>query len=346
MVLIIIIYTFIRRWFRAERNTNSTPAQSAIVSGHCNERHNQEKVTEMKQTIICIALTIFTLTSCNNKTDKTSKNMATTASDSLTFKNGYSEVNGLKMYYEIYGQGKPIVLIHGGGSTIQTNFEKIIPLLVKSRQVIAVELQAHGRTNDRNADLTFEQDADDIATLLKNLNIDKADFFGFSNDGTTTLQIAIRHPKIVDKIILGSALAKRNGVPDWFWGFKAQAKLESMPEQLKVGYKKVAADTNGLQVMHDRDAKRMVNFKDISDEQIKSIKVPALIIIGDKDVISPEHAIELHRQIINSELAIIPGGHGEYIGEITTIKPDFKESDLVVPMIEKFLNKTEKTTNR
>jgi pimeloyl-ACP methyl ester carboxylesterase len=261
---------------------------------------------------------------------------------SLTFKSGYSEVNGLKMYYEIYGQGKPLVLVHGGGSTIQTNFEKIIPLLAKNRKIIAIELQAHGRTNDRNADLTFEQDADDVATLLKNLNIDKADFFGFSNGGTTTLQVAIRHPKIVDKIILGSALAKRNGVPDWFWGFMEQAKLENMPEQLKIGYKKVANDTNGLQVMHDRDAKRMVNFKDISDEHIKSIKVPTLIIIGDKDVISPEHAIELHKQITNSELAIIPGGHGEYIGEVTTIKPDFKESDLVVPMIEKFLNKTEK----
>lgn len=264
--------------------------------------------------------------------------MATT-SDSLTFKNGYSEVNGLKMYYEVYGQGKPLVLIHGGGSTIQTSFGKIIPLLARNRQIIAVELQAHGRTNDRNANLTFEQDADDVAALLRNLNIDKADFFGFSNGGTTTIQIAIRHPELVDKIILGSALAKRNGVPEWFWGFMGNAKLENMPELLKVGYKKVAADANGLQVMHDRDAKRMVNFKDIPDEQIRSIKAPTLIIIGDKDVITPEHAIELHRQIANSELAIIPGGHGQYIGEITTITPDYKESYLAVPMIEKFLDK-------
>ncbi|ANI90595.1 alpha/beta hydrolase [Arachidicoccus ginsenosidimutans] len=265
--------------------------------------------------------------------------MATATTDKLTFDSGYSEVNGLKMYYEIYGQGKPLVLIHGGGSTIQSNFEKVIPLFAKDKKVIAVELQAHGRTSDRNADLTFEQDADDIATLLKNLNIDKADFFGFSNGGTTTLQIAIRHSVIVNKIVVGSALAKRNGVPDWFWDFMKQAKLENMPEQLKTAYKQVAPDTNGLQIMHDRDAKRMVNFKDISDEQIKSIKVPTLIIIADKDVITPEHAIELHRQIANSELAIIPGGHGEYIGEITTLKPDTKESDFVVPMIEKFLNK-------
>lgn len=294
----------------------------------------------MKETIAFLALLILTLNSCRNhkKTETISSNMHK-AKDSLIFKNGYSDVNGIKMYHEIYGQGKPLVLIHGGGSTIQTNFEKIIPLLAENRQVIAVELQAHGRTSDRNADLTFEQDADDVATLLKNIHIDKADFLGFSNGGTTTLQIAIRHPEIVGKIILGSALAKRNGVPDWFWGFMEKAKLENMPEQLKAGYKKVAADTNGLQVMHDRDAKRMVNFKDIPDEQIKSIKAPALIIIGDKDVITPEHAIELHRQIVNSELAIIPGGHGQYIGEVTTITPDFKESDLVVPMIEKFLDR-------
>lgn len=252
---------------------------------------------------------------------------------------GYSDVNGIKMYYEVYGEGEPIVLIHGGGSTIQTSFEKLIPLLAGNRKIIAVELQAHGRTSDRNTDLSFEQDADDVAILLKNLNIEKSDFLGFSNGGTTALQIAIRHPEIVNKMILGSALAKRSGVPYWFWGFMSQASLDNMPEQLKTGYKKVAADANGLQTMHDKDAKRMVNFKDIPDEQIKTIKAPTLIIIGDKDVITPEHALELHRQIINSELAIIPGGHGEYIGEITTITPDFKKSDLVVPMIEKFLNK-------
>lgn len=259
-----------------------------------------------------------------------------------THESGYSKVNALNMYYEIHGQGKPLVLIHGGGSTIETNFEKIIPFLAKNRKVIAMELQAHARTNDRNADLSFEQDADDVATLLHNLNIDKADFLGFSNGGTTTLQIAIRHPELVDKIILASALAKRNGVPDWFWGFMEHASLENMPEALKDGYNKVAADPNGLLIMHDRDAKRMVNFKDIPDELIKSITAPTLIIIGDKDVITPEHALEVHRLLADSELAILPGGHGTYIGEVTTIDSDFNERDLAVPIIEKFLNKNKK----
>ncbi|PKQ45530.1 alpha/beta fold hydrolase [Confluentibacter flavum] len=291
----------------------------------------------MKQILAIFSLALLTVTSCKEK-EKTTVSIMETLTDSLDFKSGYSEVNGLKMYYETYGQGKPLVLIHGGGSTIQSSFEKIIPLLAKNRKVIAMDLQSHGRTNDRNTETSFEQDADDVATLLKNLKIESADFFGFSNGGTTTLQIAIRHPEIVGKIILGSALAKRNGVPEQFWGFMEQARLENMPQQLKEAYLKVSRDPNGLQIMHDRDAKRMVNFKDIPDEQIKSIKVPTLIIIGDKDVITPEHAIEMHRQIANSELAIIPGGHGEYIGEVTTLKTDFKDRDLVVPMIEKFLN--------
>jgi pimeloyl-ACP methyl ester carboxylesterase len=253
--------------------------------------------------------------------------------------NGYSEVNGIKMYYEIYGQGQPLVLIHGGGSTIETTFGRVIPMLSKKYKVIAMELQAHGRTGDRAAPESFEQDADDVVTLLKNLNVSKADFFGFSNGGTTAVQIAIRHPEIVGKIILGSALCKRNGIPEQFWDFMKQATLANMPQQLKEAYLKVSPDPKGLQIMHDKDAQRMVNFKDIPDNQIESIKAPTLIIIGDKDVIKPEHAIEMHRQIANSSLAIIPGVHGEYIGEITTLNSNSKEANFVIPMIEGFLDK-------
>lgn len=252
---------------------------------------------------------------------------------------GYAEVNGLHMYYEVYGAGKPLVLIHGGGSTIGSNFEKVIPLFARNRKVVAMELQAHGRTSDRNADTSFEQDADDVVALLQYLRIPKADFLGFSNGGTTTLFIAIRYPEVVNKIVLGSALASRDGMPSWFWDFMKQASLDNMPEQLKEAYREVAPDAGGLQRMHDCDAKRMNHFRDIPDEQIALVKAPALIIIGDKDVVTPEHAIELQRKISGAELAIIPGGHGAYIGEITTIGPDFRESGLAVALIENFLDK-------
>ncbi len=292
----------------------------------------------MKQKLFLAVLT-FAAVLCygKSKTETKTSNIAITESDRLSFKS-YSDVNGLRMYYEIYGAGKPLVLIHGGGSTIQTNFGRVIPQLAKNHRLIAVELQAHGRTDDRESEVSFEQDADDVAILLKNLNIPKADFFGFSNGGTTALQIAIRHPKLVDKIIAASALCKRSGVPSQFWAFMAQAKLENMPEPLKEAYIQVASDPDQLQVMHDKDARRMVNFKDIPDEKIKSIDAPTLIVIGDKDVITPEHAVEMNRLIPNSRLAIIPGGHGEYMGEITTLKPDSNESDfLIIPMIENFL---------
>ncbi|WP_448702547.1 alpha/beta fold hydrolase [Mucilaginibacter sp. AW1-3] len=261
--------------------------------------------------------------------------------DALIRQKGYSEVNGIKMYYEIYGQGKPLVLIHGGGSTIQTTFGRVIPMLAKKYKVIAMDLQAHGRTGDRDAPESFAQDADDVVALLKNLHIPKANFFGFSNGGTTTIQIAVHHPEMIDKIILGSALCKRNGVPAQFWDFMKQAQLANMPKELKDEYLKVSGNPKGLQIMHDKDAARMVNFKDIPDEQIRSIKASTLIIIGDKDVITPEHAIEMHQQIAGSELAIIPGVHGEYIGEITTLKSGSKQADFVIPMIEGFLDKAE-----
>lgn len=294
----------------------------------------------MKKTIVYTVLAGLLFSSCNNvhHSVQNSNQMKATADDTLIHQNGYSEVNGIKMYYEIYGQGQPLVLIHGGGSTIQTTFGRVIPMLAKHRKIIAIELQAHGRTSDRNMDLSFEQDADDVATLINNLNIDKTDIFGFSNGGTTAIQIAIRHPKIVNKLIVGSALCKRNGVPASFWEFMKQSRLSNMPKQLKEAYLHVTPNPEGLQIMHDKDAKRMANFKDIPDEQIKSIKAKTLIIIGDKDIIKPEQAIEMNRQIAHSELAVIPGGHGAYIGEITTLKPESKETDFVIPMIENFLD--------
>ena len=297
----------------------------------------------MKRTIVYAVLTLLVLSSFKNvsQSKANSNQIQATINDSLIAKKGYSEVNGIKMYYEIHGQGKPLVLIHGGGSTIQTTFGRIIPMLAKKYKVIAVDLQAHGRTSDRNASESFEQDADDVATLLKNINISNADFFGFSNGGTTAVQIAIRHPEIVNKMILGSALCKRNGVPAQFWDFMKQATLTNMPEQLKEAYLKVSSNPKGLQIMHDKDAERMVNFKDIPDEQIEAIKAPTLIIIGDQDVIKPEHAIEMHRQITNSKLAVIPGAHGEYIEEITTLKSGSKEAGFVIPMIESFLDRAE-----
>ena len=255
---------------------------------------------------------------------------------------GYSEVNGIKMYYEIYGQGKPLVLIHGGGSTIQTTFGRVIPLFSNDRQLICVELQAHGRTGDRNTPISFEQDSEDVAALLKNLNINKADIFGFSNGGNTALQIAIRHPGVCNKIIAGSVLLKRNGTVPQFWEFMKNGTFDQMPQQYKDAFIKVNPDSTKLMTMYQKCADRVLNLKDFTDEQIKSITAPVLLINGDRDVATSEHIVAISKLIPNCKLAIIPGGHGAYIGEITTLNPDYKTSDFIVPLIEKCLNENSK----
>jgi pimeloyl-ACP methyl ester carboxylesterase/uncharacterized protein YndB with AHSA1/START domain len=259
-----------------------------------------------------------------------------------TFKtSGYAPVNGLKMYYEIHGAGTiPLVLIHGGGSTIESSFGKMLPLFSGYGKVIAVELQAHGRTSDRDAPESFEQDADDVAALLKYLKTDKADFFGFSNGGTTTLQIAIRHPDIVNKIVVASANYRRDGmIPGFFDGFP-NATLADMPESLKQAYLKVAPDKNHLQVMFEKDVARMENFKDIPDDDIRSIKAPALILITDHDVIMPEHAVKLSRLLPGAQLVILPGVHGASVGALEAVpaKKGYNFPQITAALVEGFLN--------
>jgi pimeloyl-ACP methyl ester carboxylesterase len=258
----------------------------------------------------------------------------------VKFKQGYSDVNGLTMYYEVYGEGKPLVLIHGGGSTIQTSFGRIIPLLAKHRQIVAVELQAHGRTNDRNADLSFEQDADDVATLLNNIGITKAVILGFSNGGQTAIEIALRYTSLVNKLILCSTFYKRSAAFPEFWeGFKGEVKFSIMPQVYKNEFLRVNADQDALLNMFNKDVRRMREFKDWSEDQIRSIQAPTLVINGDADVGSPEHAVEMFRTIPDCHLMIFPGGHGEYLGEIMTINKDTKKKLFIVPVIRKFLDK-------
>jgi len=251
---------------------------------------------------------------------------------------GYAPINGLNLYYEIHGEGEiPLVLIHGGGSTIETTFGNILPLLARHGCVIALELQAHGRTSDRDSAESFEQDADDVAGLIKYLKIDKADFFGFSNGGNTAMQIAIRHPEIVNKLIIASSFYKINGlIPGFFDGLQ-KATLETLPQPLKTAYLQVAADKTHLQVMFDKDRERMLQFKDWTDEDIRSIKASTLLIIGDRDVVTPEHAVEMSHLLPNAELMILPGTHGSFIGEICSSDKESRIPELTVEVIEEFL---------
>jgi pimeloyl-ACP methyl ester carboxylesterase len=299
----------------------------------------------MKKTILIHTIILFSiLASCSDRHKpkeivNPNNNSNQLKMNKNTFiKNGYSDVNGIKMYYEIYGEGEPLVLIHGGGSTIETNFAKIIPLLAKKRQVIAMELQSHGRTADRSKPLSFQQDADDVATLLNNLQVTKADILGFSNGGQTAIEMALHHPQLINKLILASTFISRDAVFPQFWDIFKNANLKDMPVLLKDGFLKVNNDSVALLEMFNRDVERMHNFKGWSDQQIKSIKAPTLIMNGTKDVATVEHATKMHRLIPNSDLAILPGGHGKYLGEVTTLSNGKWEYPYSVDLIEEFLD--------
>ncbi|HEV3326232.1 MAG TPA: alpha/beta hydrolase, partial [Puia sp.] len=196
---------------------------------------------------------------------------------------------------------------------------------------------AHGHTPDIDRPLSFKQDADDVAVLLGQLHIESASFMGFSNGGTTCLQIAIRHPALVNKLVLCSTTYKREGMqPGFFDGF-AQVSLDNMPQALKEAYLKANPDPKGLQAMFDRDVARMVAFKDIDDKDIRTIRAPALVINGDAEVVRAEHALALARTLPQGRLATLPCGHGDYIGEICAPDKTSKIPALVTAMIKTFL---------
>jgi pimeloyl-ACP methyl ester carboxylesterase len=288
-------------------------------------------ITTIKNSILVAIFLVASAKSVNAQKMNTMESLKTS---------GYAPVNGLKMYYEIHGEGNiPLVLIHGGGSTIETTFGKMLPLLAGYGKLIAVELQAHGHTNDRDAPESFEQDADDVAALLTYLHIDKANFFGFSNGGTTTLQIAIRHPGIVNKIVVASASYRRDGmIPGFFDGFP-NATLANMPEPLKAAYLKVAPDKSHLQAMFEKDVARMANFKDIPDDAIRSIKAPALVMVTDQDVVTPEHAVKIAHLIPGGRLVVLPGVHGASVGASESGTPKYggKLPEITATLVEGFL---------
>jgi len=217
----------------------------------------------------------------------------------------YADVNGLKMYYEVHGTGRPLVILHGA-----FGWATVYPSLAKNRQVIAVELQGHGHTADIDRPLTFEQMADDAAALLKHLRIEQADFFGYSMGGNVALAVAIRHPSLVHKVAInGSNFGKIEDAyeDETFKQFKAMP-ADFAPAILKGPYEKVAPDPKQWPVLVAKIKKMGLEFKGFARQDMKSIKAPVLITLGDHDAVRVEHAVEMLRLIPKAQLAVFPGG--------------------------------------
>ncbi len=256
----------------------------------------------------------------------------------ISVKREYAAVNGLNLYYEVHGEGgTPLVLVHGGGSTIESNWSRILPLLAESRTVIAIEEQGHGHTPPIDRQFTFENSADDIAALLDYLKLEQVDVMGFSNGGNIALRFGLRHPGLANKLVVVSAMYRRDGMVPGFWeGFK-NPDLSMMPEVLRQADLKINPDPKHLQQLFEQDVKRMVEFRDWPDEDISGIAVPTLVVVGDKDIVLTEHAMKMASLLPQGRLLVIPGTHGDFLGDIMTTRPDSQVPAAVVKVIEEFL---------
>src|SRR5829696_8036502 len=254
---------------------------------------------------------------------------------------GYAPVNGLQMYYEIHGGGEPLVLLHGAFGAIHL-WGPILTTLAETHQVIAVELQGHGHTADIiDRPLGYEQMADDVAALMDHLAIAQADLVGYSMGGTTGLQLAIRHPDQVHKLVAVSPNYRSDGYyPELLAG------LQMMTPDIFVGTPEEAAYLR--HAPHPEDFPVLVEKQQVlpqafafPDEDIAAIAAPALVVLGDADVVRPEHAVALFRllgggvpsdltgSLPNSQLAILPGTtHRSIVDE---------RADQLLAVIEPFL---------
>ena len=253
---------------------------------------------------------------------------------------GHAAVNGINIYYEVHGPavGVPLVLLHGGGSTIDVTFARVLPLFARQRPVIAVEEQGHGRTSDRDQPVTFETSADDVAALVRHLGVAQVDVLGFSHGASVGLQMAIRHVDLVRKLVFASAMTRRDGARPELWQFMKQADFSNMPQPLKDAFLRVNPDAQQLRVMHDKDAERMRRFQDVPDALLRDIRASVLIVIGDRDIVTPAHAVALQQQIPNARLLVLPAGHGDYLGEAVMTQRASAYPELTTALIEQFLD--------
>lgn len=226
---------------------------------------------------------------------------------------GLKNVNGLALYYEIYGSGRPLVLVHGGGGSIRFDYAEIIAGLSSEYKLIGVDLQNHGRSGHRDIPETFEQDARDLAGLIEALGIKKASFMGFSNGGNTVMQVAHLFPEKVDRLIVASAFYKRNGMTEGFFEGMAQATIDFMPQPLKDNFMKLNPDEALLMNMFEKDSQRMIHFHDWDESLLRSIQAPTLFITADQDIMKPEHTAEMWRLVPGSRLLVLPATHGSYM---------------------------------
>jgi pimeloyl-ACP methyl ester carboxylesterase len=246
----------------------------------------------------------------------------------------YVDVNGVHMYVETYGEGSPLVLLHGGLLTIDLNFASLIPTLAGRHRVIGVELQGHGRTADIDRPITPAALAGDVVGMLDQLGVDRAHVLGHSMGAAVALELAVNHPERVRSVVAASASVRRDGMHEDLTDPEKMATSTRMPTpqdfaDFSEAYRRLSPHPEHFEEFMGRLSASNADLQGWSDEQLARISAPTLLVIGDRDFTTVEHAALMLQLIPGSQLAVLPD---------TTHMQLTRRADLLLPMLGRFLD--------
>jgi pimeloyl-ACP methyl ester carboxylesterase len=246
----------------------------------------------------------------------------------------YVDVNGVHMYVETYGEGTPLVLLHGGMLTIDLNFASLIPTLAERHRVIGVELQGHGRTADIDRPITPTALAGDVVGMLDQLGIDRAHVLGHSMGAAVALELAVNHPERVRSVVVASASVRPDGMHEDLTDPEKMATSTRMPTpqdfaDFSEAYRRLSPHPDHFDEFLGRLSSSNADLQGWSDEQLAGISAPTLLVIGDRDFTTVEHAALMLQLIPGSQLAVLPD---------TTHMQVTRRADLLLPMLGRFLD--------
>jgi pimeloyl-ACP methyl ester carboxylesterase len=263
---------------------------------------------------------------------------------------GFVSVNGLEMYYEVHGEGRPLVLLHGAFSAIGTSFGELMPGLAQGRKVVAFELQGHGHTADIDRPLSYDAMADDVVAAIDQLGLGTVDVFGYSMGAFVGLLVAIRNQESVRKLVFMSATYTMDGVHPGLMDGLGEMEPEMMHgSQFHEEYMRIAPRPEDFATLFAKKTAMDLGFEDLRDEDIRAIDAPTLVIIGDSDLVRPEHAVQMFRLLgggvfgdmppglPDSRLAVVPGASHVSIAS---------RAELLIPIVTSFLDAPMPTEER
>ncbi|MEY2478835.1 MAG: hypothetical protein QOG87_4150 [Actinomycetota bacterium] len=242
----------------------------------------------------------------------------------------YAAINGIDLYHEVHGSGPPLVVLHGGVLNAELTFGAMVPRLAESHQVIAVDLQGHGRTADSDRPFTLASAADDVVGLLDHLGVGRADMFGYSLGSLVSTEAAVAHAERVGRLVLASGHIRPDGYRPEIMAPEQTSPLlptEDDFKEMQASYESMAPDPGHFFAFLEKLQPVVSAFEGWSDDAIRGIAGPTLLIVGDRDFVRLEHAALMLGLFPDAQLAVLPG---------TTHMQVIRRTDAVLALVERF----------